>query len=782
MRQRRKIIKRYVILWILLAFLLLLLGSCRKAAETVPQSGASVDADTEGGEPRILTNLYQGEEFPLPEGEEMERFVFPQWDGETLWYVSVRYIREKDAEGNSTIRREWSLVQSSRTEVLTKIPLNLPEGGVWPGMIRDGELVVGVQQTLNAKLIDVVVFCMNIPDGEERISPSLKSYFGDQGSIQSMAFDRYGRLYLATDYRIVIFGEDFGHLESIDFNSKELSITASANGSVIAYDQSHVYRIDPETLAIAEEMPFDAYQITDGTLGFDFCALRFGGSIWGIRADWQAGTLEEELILDRDASDLTDMYITLLCPVGDDGFAYYREEMTATTMNFYPMIFTPVPDIDLSEVTVLHVATTALPSEVINTAIGEFNRNHTDVRIEMTEYRGGDLASEDERLAREIVTGTFVPDVVIGSAESVSVRQMAEKKLYTDLMPYLRSDSLVKESDLFGIVKRMFDDGRGGLWGITTNVNLKHTLFSTPSLLGAYAAKGGWTIPEFLDYAENLPPDTELLYNLTQANVEDLLFAADGYAYFIDAEKGTCSFDSEDFVRFLRFMRALPTAEEYRRTEWGSLDANELMRQRMEAQIALVRIQSDPIGHYPILAHGTKDWVMIGYPAAESRAGTGTPITVGTVFVVSSTCQNKGAAWEFIRSCFTDKEGQGGAPVLKSLFKSMAEPYYDFAFIDYFSFHAETGYGSYGPRDPEHPTTTDDLPYPGIVSDYTPSDEAKMEAILDSLGRPLLEVWKTDVKEIIHEELSAYLAGVGTPEDCAKKIQSRVFIWLAERS
>ncbi|MBR4184920.1 MAG: extracellular solute-binding protein, partial [Clostridia bacterium] len=458
-----------------------------------------------------------------------------------------------------------------------------------------------------------------------------------------------------------------------------------------------------------------------------------------------------------------------------------RDEMTATSMNFYPMIFTPVPDIDLSEVTVLHVATTALPSEVINTAVSDFNRNHTDVRIEMTEYWGGDLASEDERLAREIVTGTFVPDVVIGSAESVSVRQMAEKKLYTDLMPYLRSDSLVKESDLFGIVKRMFDDGQGGLWGMTTNVNLKHTLFSTPSLLGEYASKGGWTIPEFLDYAENLPPDTELLHNLTQANVEDLLFAADGYAYFIDAEKGTCSFDSEDFVRFLHFMRALPTAEEYRRTVWGSLDGDELMRQRMEEGIALVRIQSDPIGHYPITAHGTKDWIMIGYPAAESRAGAGTPVTVGTVFVVSSACQNKGAAWEFIRSCFTDKEGQGGAPVLKSLFRSMTESYYDFELVDYFSFHAETGYGSYGPRDPEHPATTDDLPYPGIVSDYTPADEAKMEAILDSLGRPLLEVWKTDVKEIIHEELSAYLAGVGTPEDCAKKIQSRVSIWLAER-
>ena len=51
-----------------------------------------------------------------PEGEIMETFVQPEWDGETLWYVSMRYIREKDAEGNSMPRREWTHVQSSCLE------------------------------------------------------------------------------------------------------------------------------------------------------------------------------------------------------------------------------------------------------------------------------------------------------------------------------------------------------------------------------------------------------------------------------------------------------------------------------------------------------------------------------------------------------------------------------------------------------------------------------------------------------------------------------------------
>ena len=39
-----------------------------------------------------------------------------------------------------------------------------------------------------------------------------------------------------------------------------------------------------------------------------------------------------------------------------------------------------------------------------------------------------------------------------------------------------------------------------------------------------------------------------------------------------------------------------------------------------------------------------------------------------------------------------------------------------------------------------------------------------------------------DVTDVVREEIPAFLGGVGTAEDCAKKIQSRVSIWLAEHS
>ena len=77
--------------------------------------------------------------------------------------------------------------------------------------------------------------------------------------------------------------------------------------------------------------------------------------------------------------------------------------------------------------------------------------------------------------------------------------------------------------------------------------------------------------------------------------------------------------------------------------------------------------------------------------------------------------------------------------------------------------------------------TLDDLDTLGWISIPTEDDFARLEAFLDNdAGYPLTERVSPEVNAIIEEEISAYFAGVGSAEDCAKKIQSRVSLWLAE--
>ena len=60
-------------------------------------------------------------------------------------------------------------------------------------------------------------------------------------------------------------------------------------------------------------------------------------------------------------------------------------------------------------------------------------------------------------------------------------------------------------------------------------------------------------------------------------------------------------------------------------------------------------------------------------------------------------------------------------------------------------------------------------------------DVVKMKVVLsDSADEPFTGAFPWEINQIMQEEIEEYLAGMGTPEDCAKKIQSRVSIWLAE--
>jgi hypothetical protein len=64
-----------------------------------------------------------------------------------------------------------------------------------------------------------------------------------------------------------------------------------------------------------------------------------------------------------------------------------------------------------------------------------------------------------------------------------------------------------------------------------------------------------------------------------------------------------------------------------------------------------------------------------------------------------------------------------------------------------------------------------------------PFDEAELSFLrswIDNAGEPFTDAFPSELCEIVKEEIDAWLAGMGTPEDCAKKIQSRVSIWLAE--
>ena len=91
-----------------------------------------------------------------------------------------------------------------------------------------------------------------------------------------------------------------------------------------------------------------------------------------------------------------------------------------------------------------------------------------------------------------------------------------------------------------------------------------------------------------------------------------------------------------------------------------------------------------------------------------------------------------------------------------------------------------SGSGGSFPYDPENPPSAGDLREPGILARFTEEDAAEMKTMLDGIGMPAVNGVPAEIAEIVEEEISVFLGGASSAEDCAKKIQSRAGIWLSE--
>ena len=315
----------------------------------------------------------------------------------------------------------------------------------------------------------------------------------------------------------------------------------------------------------------------------------------------------------------------------------------------------------------------------------------------------------------------------------------------------------------------------GGIWALPVHYML-NMLTTTPAFLGSEAES--WTVEEFLDLAESLPDDVMLMDNLTQDTLKGLILKPVSFGEFFDQAAGKCSFDSPEFIRLLNFWKTLPkdAAELNKRyPEITGVSRSERYRFYQEGKIALFNGNLDWIDrYYNIQAQwGNDDWFTVGSPCAKGASGTS--ISAINIMTVTRYCADPELAWEFIRSVYELDSfyvSVDDLPLLKSTFEEKAAEMMTFDTAVYFD-----GTIIQRKRDAEPPLT---LEGPGVLIRFDEDDAEKLLSILDTPACPIMETIPEEVDAIIDEELSAYLAGQGSAEDCAKKIQSRVGIYLAE--
>lgn len=376
--------------------------------------------------------------------------------------------------------------------------------------------------------------------------------------------------------------------------------------------------------------------------------------------------------------------------------------------------------------------------------------------------------------------------------ERFHIPQLSRSGLLEDLRPYFENDPDFDSSEYFQPVLEAFScDGKLTVMPLSFMFD---AVYLNREMLKAIDVDASTintvSVTQLLDWYEQAAETDNNLNLLFTSPDKGALFPIERSSY-IDLGAGTSSFESPEFISFLERTQTMSNEDpdlDYE-TERGVMDSglfNEQVRfqstgsvldsafglgAELNDKFRKVAVKShpalaviEPAVNYSLLhMDAPMEYVVGPCPLVSSSGMLG--LTSRESFAIPSSCTSKKLAWEFIKYCISPRDeermtfsnlGSPGMytsdiPVSRTNFKSNLQHY------------AQNGDSG------------------GIVTYATDSVNAetvtnKLEQVL---SLPLVNsgAYGIDVQEFLDEY---YVNELGTAEQCAKKIQERVTIWLHE--
>ena len=402
----------------------------------------------------------------------------------------------------------------------------------------------------------------------------------------------------------------------------------------------------------------------------------------------------------------------------------------------------------------------------------DFNRKNDTHRIEVVDYSQYNTDEDYEagltKLNTEIMAGNM-PDIL--SLNSLPYTQLAAKGLLTDLYKLMESDGEINREDYFENVLGALEVN-GGLYSSCANFQI-NTVMGAASVVGD---EPGWTYDEFNAALASMPEGcTAFDIYTTRGDILRSCLALD-MERFVDWSTGKVSFDNQEFIDILEFANSFPSEFDWENYEWTEED-NTLNRIAQGKQMLLNSFvySFDDLKYNGQYFGG--DYTYIGWPTAE---GTGNMLSLNTGYAISESCENKEAAWEFLKVFFTEdyQASQWMLPSHKGVFyeklkEAMTPEYMKDAegnyILDEEGNKIEQSYG----------TVMD-----GFGNEY------QIYALTQEQADELVELVSTTTKvadyndsiiEIVTEQAAAYFEGQKSAQEVAKLIQSKANIYVNEQ-
>ncbi|MDO4864244.1 MAG: extracellular solute-binding protein [Ruminococcus sp.] len=557
-------------------------------------------------------------------------------------------------------------------------------------------------------------------------------------------------------------------------------ICATPDGNIAfsswSSDNACIGTIDTDTLKVSQEdivlKDFGNEGISvlvSGDENFAYYASTYRG-LFGIKDD---GSSEE--ITTWIDSDLNGDYVRGMMCLGSNEFAIFIYDYTDPSANgFYR-----ISERDASELADKTLITLAVVYSDNNlmTEVNSFNRTSDKYRIKVNDYSQYYDWDEDsekylntpaKQFKLDIIAGK-TPDMIYFDGSGVT-KGLTNKGAFVDLYEYLDKDGSISKEDLMPpLLKACEEDGK--LYALAPNCSM-----STAAVKKKYTDKENWTIDDLIETYNKLPEGTKLTQwiNSKMAAFEYLT----GNMNFVDYKTGKTSYDSEEFIKILEFANRFPDEEE--EPDWKNMteDEQNAYYEEHENAIRLDKALVSDINFYDLrnfnrekLVTFGEDITIVGLPSTD---GCGMVVNQNARFSILSDSPNKDECWNFISRFFTEdyqKKDTWSIPALKSVFEdrlkeAMEDPYWT----------DEKGEKHTYPN--EATINGENVTIPNLSED----DAAFLRDLIYNAKVHGMQMWDTDVNEIVEEEVAAYFAGEKTAEQTAEIIQNRVSILVSEQS
>ncbi|MDE5765178.1 MAG: extracellular solute-binding protein [Ruminococcus sp.] len=567
-------------------------------------------------------------------------------------------------------------------------------------------------------------------------------------------------------------GDDYFYPSGMDSDGNLAYISYSGSDTILKKIDAETLSTSPDEIKIKDaEMNYRAIFAGSG----DYTVYLSGSSsLYGIKKD---GTIDE--IINWIDSDLNGDYIESLIPTDNGEFIAYENNWNSNSNKFYRLTKRDASEMANTQIISMMVQ---YANQDLMDRVNQFNKTNSGYRIKVEDYQkyyewdDNSLTSKnnpEKQLKQDIAAGKKFDIICMNNSSLVT--NLGKKGALVDLYEYIdKDDSLSREDFMPAIFNAGEVDGK--LVSISSSFSL-----DTYALKTKYFDKENWTVDDIIETYNNLPDGMKLLsYGNSKQSVYGL-FAYGGGTEYIDYDKGTCNFDSPEFIKILEFCNRFDNDGEGDEINWETATNEEMDKYYNEQEVAcrndkalLRSVYLSDLRSYARAIYGDfgDDITLVGYPSANGAGGAVASMRMS--YSIMSDSPNKDACWDFI-SDFFDEEYQTSddmyyIPAIKSAFEvkldeTMEKPYY---------------INSEGKKE-----TYDDTYYMGgeeiSIPPLTKEQRDKLENYILN-GSMSNYCYDDEINTIISEQIEAFFSGEKTAQETAELIQSRVSILVSEQS